>query len=160
MSTIEIADRYYWFASADTTKSSLIRIVKSLWNDIAQDSSSSVKCKKRAEQLMQTIGPVVNSRPAEMVFLKNIKQVSKAWSQIAVWCRVWFVSKAIKGLAQISTGARRAGWPYWAQCSYHIYCRYSRANCLLCPKKKRKYLKPIDLRASTPSERIKTLATY
>lgn len=28
------------------------------------------------------------------------------------------------------------------------------------PKKKRKYLKPIDLRASTPSERIKTLATY
>ncbi|CAO0796520.1 unnamed protein product [Mucor circinelloides] len=77
MSTIEIADRYYWFASADTTKSSLIRIVKSLWNDIAQDSSSSVKCKKRAEQLMQTIGPVVNSRPAEMVFLKNIKQQSK-----------------------------------------------------------------------------------
>ncbi|KAL0136181.1 hypothetical protein V8B55DRAFT_1439696 [Mucor lusitanicus] len=115
MSTIEIADRHL--------------------------QNSSAECKKRAEQLMQSIGPVVNSRPAEMVFLNNIKQQSKDL------LKTQLVQEELDGLTGRSVATATSTAAILEQ------------TASSAPRKMKKYLKPIDLRASTPSKRVKALAT-
>ncbi|GAN07450.1 hypothetical protein MAM1_0161d06947 [Mucor ambiguus] len=139
MSVIDITDNRFWFASVDTTKKLMIQVITSMWNDIFKDASSSVKSKKRAEQLLKSIVLVVNSRPTEMVINNNIKKQSKELLKNRL------VQEELDELTSHGTPTTSAADPQETPTP---------------ARKKRKYLKPRDLRTLPFTEQVKLLSSY